>query len=312
MANPWAWGRKGGEGHDDLRVKSVCNSPVNPGDAGGTSVPVGGGGVVNMRSDGAFRFNPAGNFEDLAEGESREVCFPYVVVVGSGSGDGDGGSEGTALACAVVYGVAAKALAEGLGTEDGEGGKVESVSLSGETAIGASTVGVAAEHYVHDEGAHAPARSGSGASCSTIRARGEGYLRCRVFQHPLPTMGLILGAAALGLWALRRRRRIRSATRQGMARIMRGGREKDKGEYAAIVAEFDDLLEGNFDDDMSFYDNDDDSGGSLFSGLTDDGDEECVITASIELAKMTSEDDNGGLSLEVDDEDSLGTGQMDG
>ncbi len=70
---------------DSLSVAAINGTDVMAGD--GQAIAVAGGGTLTLNADGRLSFNPNGEFEDLAPGDSREVTATYQITDGRGGTD---------------------------------------------------------------------------------------------------------------------------------------------------------------------------------------------------------------------------------
>ncbi|GAB3673562.1 hypothetical protein GCM10028792_09330 [Salinisphaera aquimarina] len=81
----------GGNDNDPLTVAQVDGDPAGV----GTPVNAANGGQFTINADGSYRFNPNGDFDDLAVGESRTTTVSYQV------SDGNGGTDTATLTVTV-------------------------------------------------------------------------------------------------------------------------------------------------------------------------------------------------------------------
>jgi len=76
---------------DDIFVEQVNGDPGNV----GISVDGGNGGSFTLNADGSYSFDPENDFQDLAEGETRDTTINYT------TSDGEGGTSTTSLTVTV-------------------------------------------------------------------------------------------------------------------------------------------------------------------------------------------------------------------
>jgi len=105
---------------DALSVDQVEGAVGNVGDA----VTGNNGGQFTIESDGSYGFDPNGDFEDLAVGESEQTQVSYRVT------DSEGGTD-TATLTVTVNGVNDAPTTTGLGDETSDDGETVSVATAG-------------------------------------------------------------------------------------------------------------------------------------------------------------------------------------